>query len=164
MPEPDPHSFRTTDGHQTTTIRGSCWREMSAPEGVRLRLLTEWNRASDLAREVSIIVPRRAHVGHQRRGEERIHTQRLHLEHLIRLLHDFPQPDRFLQLGLPLQPCLGSLGVQGVQASQSAVVVNRTRVYRTSVVNGLGTRTRTLRVAPRARSLGFFLIATTTEW
>ena len=106
--------------------------------------LTERNRAGNLAREIHFI--RRPRVGHQRRDKERIHTQCLHLEHLVRLLHIFPRLDRFLQLELPLQPCLGGLGVQGAQTSRSAVVVNCARVYGSRVVGGIGTHACTRRI------------------
>ena len=105
--------------------------------------LTERDRAGNLAGEVPIIIPRRACIRHRHRSEERIHAQSLHLKYLIRLLHNLPQTDRFLQLGFPFQPRLGGLGIQGVQASQSTVVVNRTRIYCSCVVDGVGTRART---------------------
>ena len=37
MPEPNPHSFRASDGYQTTTIRGCCNPENSAPKHVKTR-------------------------------------------------------------------------------------------------------------------------------
>ena len=143
MPESNPYSFRASDGHQTTTIRGS-YNPVASASSIcgNKKSLTERNRASNLSGEVPIVVPRWTRVCHQRRGKERIHAQSLYLKHLVRLLNNLPQPDRFLQLGLPLQPRLGRLGVQGVQASHSSIMVNRARVHSSSVADDVGTRAR----------------------
>jgi len=117
------------------------------------RSLTERNRAGNFAGESLTTDPRRARVLHQRRSRERAHAQSLHFKHLVRLLLNLPRLDRFFQFGFPLQPCLGRLGVQGVQASQSTIVVNRTRKYRSSVVDGIGTGTRTWRSDARVWTL-----------
>jgi hypothetical protein len=110
--------------------------------GGNLRSLTERSRASDIAREVPVIIPR-SRVRPRRRSEVRIHTQSLHLKHLVRLLHNLSQPNRLLQLGLPVQPRLDGLGVQGIQTSQPTVVMDRTRVNHSSVVDSVGAHAHT---------------------
>ena len=93
-----------------------------------LKLRTKRYRTSNLALEISIIIPRRSRIRQQRRREERVHFQDLQLKHFIRLPHDLPQPNRFLQLGLPLHSFLGGLGKQGVKTFQSTIVVDCTGV------------------------------------
>ena len=134
---------------------------VSARNSHRQRRLTERNRASDLAREISVIIPRRSRVRKKHRSEECVHTEGLHFKHLIRLLHDLSQPYRLLQFSLPLQPRLGGLGKQGVEAPQSTVVVNRTGVYRSTIIYGVWT-------CARSRGAGVLVLTiclpSTTEW
>ncbi len=86
--------------------------------------LTEGHRAGYLARECLPVAPRRVACRHHRGDQERVRTERLDLEDLVRVLHDLPQSDRLLQLRLPLVPRRSGFRKDGVQAAKSAVVVN----------------------------------------
>lgn len=94
-------------------------------------LLTEGNRASDFASESVLVAPRRVRVAHDRGHQERIRAERLDLEYLVRILHDLPQANGLLKLLLPLGPGLSRLREDGVQPTQTTIVMNGTRVHET---------------------------------
>ena len=94
-------------------------------------LLTEGNRASDFASESVLVARRRVRVAHDRGHQERVRAERFDLEYLVRILHDLPQANGLLKLLLPLGPCLGRLREDGVQPTQTTIVMNGTRVHET---------------------------------
>ena len=101
-------------------------------------VLTEWHRASDLARERILVIPRRASRARtHRRYQERIRAERLNLEDLVRVLHDLPQADRLLQLLLPLVARLLGFREHSVQASKATIVVDGAREHESGIGRGL---------------------------
>lgn len=88
----------------------------------------------------------RARTRKDRRHKERISTEGLDFEDLVRFLHDFTKADSFLQLLLPLAPGLCRFGIYGPQTTQSTVVVNGTWIHGAGVCGrlraGRGARVR----------------------
>ena len=69
----------------------------------RPNLLTEWHGTGDLARKRALCVPRMVRLGREHRWHDKcVRAERLNFEHLVRLLNDFTQPDRLLELLLPV--------------------------------------------------------------
>jgi len=65
--------------------------------------LTERYGTGDLARKRALGVPRVVRLGRKhRRHDKRVRAERLDFEHLVRLLNNFTQPGRLLELLLPI--------------------------------------------------------------